>query len=50
MGKMSSLTMKDHGLDKRGSFFKVNGVFIQNVKHLVLCETTAAECSAVCDM
>lgn len=42
---MSSLTMKARCLDKRGSFFKVNGIFIQNIKHTVLYETSAAECA-----
>ena len=42
---MSSLTMKARCLDKRGSFFKVNGILVQNTKHVVLCETSAAECA-----
>lgn len=37
-------------MDKRGSFFKVNGAFIQNIKYVDLCEMSAAECAVLSDM
>lgn len=44
---MSSLAMKTRCLDKRGSFFKVNGIFMQHMKYVGLCEMSAAECAVL---
>lgn len=50
MGKMSSLTMKDHGLDKRGSFFKLIDTIASEIgelkQEMVQTDLTAEDGSA----